>query len=131
MENKSTFFKTNKKTSPTQKKRFHRISWFLASLIFIALFVLLIIYYAPQSSVTIANFHVTCLVFFFILLFCALFSLTTVISKSKKHGFLIGLFTVIYLLFRLNHLTHPFFLILLLALFFVLELMVSNRNGVK
>jgi hypothetical protein len=68
---------------------------------------------------------------FFILLTIFLFSLGSYVFKSIKHGILIAGFAVTYLIFRLNHLTNPFFLVLLLALFFVLELFVSSRNGTK
>jgi len=68
---------------------------------------------------------------FFVLLAIFLFSAGSYILKSKMHGVLISSFVGIYLLFRLNHLTHPFFLILLLALFFVLELFISSKNNSK
>jgi hypothetical protein len=71
------------------------------------------------------------LILFFLLLTVFLFSAGSYIFKSKKHGILIAIFVITYLLFRLNNLTHPFFLILLLALFFTLEMLVSNRNGSK
>lgn len=75
--------------------------------------------------------HIQPLIIFFPLFAIFLFSAGSYIFKSKKHGVLIAGFAIIYLLFRLNHLTHPFFLILLLALFFVLELFVSSKNNAK
>jgi len=66
---------------------------------------------------------------FFLLLALFLFSLGSYLFKSKIHGALIAMFVIIYLLFRLNNLTHPFFLVLLLALFFTLEMVTSNKNG--
>ncbi|HVA96521.1 MAG TPA: hypothetical protein VND99_02610 [Candidatus Acidoferrales bacterium] len=68
---------------------------------------------------------------FFLLLALFLFSIGSYIFKSIKHGILIAGFVIIYLTFRLNHLTNPFFLVLLLALFFVLELLVSSRGNSK
>lgn len=68
------------------------------------------------------------LIIFFLLLTSFFFSIGSYIFKSKAHGILISGVILAYLLMRLNNLTHPFFLILLLALFFVLELMVSSRK---
>ncbi len=68
---------------------------------------------------------------FFVLLAIFLFSIGSYIFNSKTHGILIAGFVIIYLLFRLTHLTHPFFLILLLALFFSLEMFVSSRGNSK
>lgn len=71
------------------------------------------------------------LILFFVLLGMFLFSIGAYLFKNKAHGVLIAGLVIIYLLLRLNHLTHPFFLILLLALFFVLELFISNRDNSK
>lgn len=65
---------------------------------------------------------------FFILAAIAFFCLGTYLLKNKAHGILIAGFVITYLLFRLNHLDHPFFLIILVALFLVLELFVSSRK---
>ena len=71
------------------------------------------------------------LLVFFILVAIFLFSTGSYIFKSKTHGVLIAGLVITFLLFRLSHLTHPFFLILLLALFFTLEMLVSNRGNSK
>lgn len=71
------------------------------------------------------------LLLFFLVLTIFLFSLGTYIFKSKTHGVLIAGLVIIYLIFRLNQLTHPFFLIMLLALFFTLEMLVSSRGNSK
>jgi len=68
---------------------------------------------------------------FFILIAIFFFSLGTYILKSKAHGILIAGLVLTYLLFRLTNLTHPFFLIILLALFFTLEMFVSSRGNSK
>ena len=68
------------------------------------------------------------LIVFFILVAISFFSLGTYAFKSKVHGFLIAGLIITYLLFRLYNLTNPFFLILLLALFFSLEMLVSSRK---
>jgi hypothetical protein len=128
MENKSTFLKTTKKNPSIKRNKFHRILWLGLSIVFIALFVLLILYQSPESTMTFMVFHLTNLIFFFILLFLIFFSSATCITKSKIHGILFGSFIVIYFLFLLNHLTNLFFLILLLALFITLELFVINKR---
>jgi len=71
------------------------------------------------------------LIIFFLLVAIFFFSIGTYIFKSKTHGLLIAGTVITYLLFRINHLTNPFFLILLLALFFTLEMLVSNSGNSK
>ncbi len=68
------------------------------------------------------------MILFFVLMLFSLFGLGAYLFKSKIHGILIGSFVVIYLIFLLNHLTNLFFLLLLLALFFTLELFISNKK---
>lgn len=73
-------------------------------------------------------FQIPILVIFFIVLALFIFSLCSYGFNSKIHGGLITGFVIIYLIFRLTHLTNLFFLILLLALFITLELFFSNRR---
>ncbi len=96
----------------------------------ISLFSLGFLVYAidPNFQINILTLSIPMLPIFMILLFATLFFLGSFAFKSKTHGVLIGVFVIIYLLFRLNHLTHPFFLILLFALFLTLELFVSYRR---
>ncbi len=83
----------------------------------------------PNLSFPLEKFiQVSIIILFFLLLAIFLFSLCSYAFKSKAHGVLIASFFVIYFLFRLNHLTNPFFLILLIALFVTLELFVSNKK---
>lgn len=84
--------------------------------------------WANLPTVFVSFVHIPILIAFFSLLALFLFSVTTYIFKSKKHGILLAIFVTTYLLFRLNHLTHPFFLILLLALFFTLEMLLSGKE---
>jgi len=128
MENKITFFKTVKKTLPIKRNKFHWIFWSLLSIIFTGLFIIVVMYFSPKSNITLMNVRFSSLIPFLFFLFCMLFSWITLITKSKAHGILIACFFVIYLLFRLNRLTDPFFLILLLALFVTLELFISNKR---
>jgi hypothetical protein len=84
--------------------------------------------YPPNVQPIIFSYSVPLLHIFILLLFSTLFCLGSFAFKSKSHGFLIATFTSIYLVFRLNNLTHPFFFILLFGLFVSLELFVSYRK---
>lgn len=77
-----------------------------------------------QFPISIANLHenVSILYLFFILLCSFLFCFITFLFKSIVHGILIAIFITLYLIFRLNGLTDPFFLILLAAICLTLEL---------
>lgn len=68
----------------------------------------------------------TPLALFFFLLFLSFYSLFGYIFNNNRRGLLISLFFCSYLLLRLNHLTQPFFLILLFSLFLSLELFFSR-----
>jgi hypothetical protein len=89
---------------------------------------LLIYFVSPTSNYTIAWLQLTAVPLFFCLLFLFVYSLISYLFKSKVHGVLTALISVTYLLFRENSLTHPFFGLLLLALFFVLELLFTYRK---
>src|SRR6266568_3929289 len=90
----------------------------------------LIYFFPPNSSLTLDKFtQISPLILFFVLVTIVLFSIGSYLLNSKKKGILIAGFVIIFLLFRLTHLTHPFFLILLLALFFSLEMFVSSRGN--
>jgi hypothetical protein len=95
----------------------------------LSLFVLsaLILFFPPGWILDIGYWKLEILYVFFPLLFLFLFFIGTYLFKSKKHGFFIGLFVMLYLIMRLNSLTHPFFFILLAGLFLTLELMVSRK----
>jgi len=73
-------------------------------------------------------FFLPSMILFFVLLWLSLFGIGSCAFKSKIHGILIGSFVIVYLTFRLNHLTNLFFLLLLFALFVTLELFVSNKK---
>jgi len=74
-----------------------------------------------------SNFAFSVIPLFFILLFTSCFFLSSFLFKNRQQGILIGIFASCYLLFRLQDLTHPFFLFLLLALFLTLELFLKRR----
>lgn len=125
---KIPFLKINKNHLTSKRNKFHRIFWLFLSCIFLASFILLIFYFSPTWYFPLLTIRITGIIFFFILLFLTLFSLVAFIFKSKIHGVLVGTFVIIYLIFRLNHLTSPFFVIMLLALFVTLELFASNKR---
>jgi len=120
------------KHDPFAKKILHkrkRNIWLLvASLVSLATFIAFIILVPPNSVIQIIWLSISILPIFFLLLSLVLFFMASYIFKSVKHGILLFLFVLIYLIFRLNNLTHPFFLILLIALFLTLELLVSYRK---
>ena len=91
----------------------------------------IIISVPPDFFWNILSFKLSVQYAFFFLLFSFLFFTGSSIFKSKKHGLLIGLFVCIYLWMRQNKLSHPFFLIILIAIFLVLELLLSGRNETR
>src|SRR5476651_2004601 len=129
-------------TIPMRQKKTHLL---LPSLAIISLLALAsLIYFLPPNLILSLPQNMTDLSFglnkyieispfiiFFILVTLFLFSAGTYLFKKKAHGILITGLVVIYLIFRLSHLTHPFFLIILLALFFTLEMFVSSRGNLK
>lgn len=109
-----------------QRKR--PLSYLIVS---IALFVLLawiVMFLSPTGQISLSILAIPILPIFLLLLFLFLFSLGTYIFKNKLQGLLIGLFVVSFFLFRLTNLTHPFFFILLAALFLTVELMITYRK---
>lgn len=121
------FFKQNSEKHLLLKRRRNPFMLVLFCLFLFSLGILLL-YFPPTSYYNIGGFHITLLPVFFFFLFGVFFSGGAFLFKSKSHGILFGLFIVIYLILRINNLTHPFFLILLFALFLTLELMVSYRK---
>jgi hypothetical protein len=90
--------------------------------------VLSVLLIPPTMTFTVAAQQLSVVPLFLCLLFFFLFFLSTYIINSKIHGVLIAAFVVCYLLFRLNNLTHPLFLLLLTAIFIVLELFFSFKK---
>jgi len=72
--------------------------------------------------------HFPLLPVFFILLFLFVFSLIAYLLNNARRGLFAAFFITTYLLLRFFHLTHIFFLIILIALFFTLELLFTNRK---
>src|SRR4051812_32519247 len=110
-------------------RRKRPVKFLLLSIVSLVSLSLLIYHLPPTYNFSLLNSQLSTLYLFFLLLFLFLFSLITFISKSIKHGILIALFFPIYLLFRINNLTHPFFFLLLFGLFMTLEfLFAANRR---
>lgn len=120
-------------------KRKKRPIWLLVlSSLLLASLVYLVLNFPPTHKFTIYNLsfdpwlrtkgQFTILPLFFILLFSTLYSLFTALLSNKRRGLLIALFFSIYLILRLINLTHPFFLILLIALFGGIEIFFVKRK---
>lgn len=114
------------KTSLHRKKR--PINLLMLSLLSFVGLGLLIFFFQPTAHFSLFILQLPVLPFFFVLLFFSCYGLCSYLFKSRRHGILITCFVIIYLLFRLNNLTHPFFLIILAALFLTVELLFSYRK---
>ncbi len=91
----------------------------------------LIFYFPPTYQLLIYKYHISILYLFFISLFFFLYFTGAFILKSKKHGFFIAFFAISYLIFRLNNLTDPLFLFLLIALFLTVEFLFTRNYDKK
>ena len=100
----------------------------LLGILFLLLFILIISLFSPNQPLRIFTTDIPLLPFFFLFFFLSVYFLATYIFASKKHGLLLGLFFIIYLIFRQNDLTHPLFLVLLIGLFLILELLFSRKS---
>jgi len=89
----------------------------------------LIVFFPPTLTLQIAQLALPVFYILFPILFLFLFSLVTYFFRSSKHGLLLATFVNIYLIFRLNNLTHLFFLVLLFALFLILELLFARKKA--
>jgi hypothetical protein len=105
-------------------------SFLLVTLSIVSMFALgsLVYFVPPTFKLTLGTLQIPIIFLFFLLLFVFLFAIGSFLFKSKIHGILIALLAIVYLVFRLNNLTHPFFAVLLLALFLVLELLFTYRK---
>lgn len=88
----------------------------------------LILNFDPTRKFSVLSSRFSVLPAFFPLLFLCIFSLTAYILNNSRRGLFAALFVTSYLLLRFFHLTHLFFLLLLIALFFTLELLFLNRK---
>lgn len=113
-------------TSNMRRKR--PLKYLALSILSLASISGVIYFLTPSQLLPILNYKLSVMNLFLPVLFLFIFSTTTYISKSSKHGVLLGLFMVSIISFKLNNLTHPFFFLLLAALFLVLELMFAYRK---
>jgi hypothetical protein len=90
----------------------------------------LIYFFPPDYKVQIPILDLSFLIshLSFPLLFLFIFSTATYLTKSTKHGVLLGLFAISALGLKLTNLTHPFFFLLLAGFFLMLELLISNQK---
>ena len=103
-------------------KRRKKPIWLLfLGFLFLVLFLYLIVFFSPESSINM-------LPFFFILIFTSLFFLFFFLLSNFRRGIFIGLFVSVYLLLRFLDLTHIFFAIMLLILFITLEMFFSYKK---
>ena len=119
-------------------RRKRRPVWLLVvSLLSLASLIYLILNFPPSHKFTILdlkiassayNLQFTILPIFFLLTFAFCFSLFAFLLNNKRRGLFFGLFVLTILVLRLNHLLHPFFLILLLAFFITLDLLSNSRK---
>ncbi len=84
--------------------------------------------FPPDKNLKILNFSIPTVPIFFALFFIAIYELFTFILNNQRQGFLISLFATIYLILRFFKLTHPFFAILIIALFVTFELAFKRRT---
>lgn len=119
-------FHSKEKESISKRKR--SLIFLIAGIVLLLGTGAIVYYIDPAYKINFLNYPLSLLPVFLILVFTTLFFLSSYAFKSKTHGVLIGMFVITYLIFRLNGLTHPFFFILLFALFLTLELFVSYRR---
>src|SRR3972149_8387684 len=107
-------------------RRRRQIRFLAVSFLLLVALIYLIWNFPPSFQFSIFNFSI--LPLFFTLFFLFIYFLFSFILANKRRGFLIGLFAIIFLFLRLNYLTEPFFLILLLILFGSVELLFAKRK---
>lgn len=111
---------------PKRNKR--SITWLLIAIVSFLLTCGLLYFFTPNQKVVSILPQFTTMAIFFLLLGSTLFSLGTYVFKNKAHGTLIAVFVLSCFFFLLQDLRHPFFFIMLFALFLTLELFVSYRK---
>jgi len=100
----------------------------LLSILSLGTLAYLVLNYSPSENLLLITYHLSLIPVSLLLLFLFIFSLFGSVLKSKRRGFLLGLLVISYLFLRLNGLTSPFFVILLLILFGAVELFFVKRS---
>lgn len=106
----------------------NRVLSFLGLFVSLILLIGLIFYFPPTSSLPLGFFSLPVLILFFPLVTVFLFCLITILSKRPIFGILVSVLSTIYLIFRMNGLTHPFFLFLLVALLITFLLFLKKEK---
>lgn len=101
---------------------------FGVSLFLIGLLAYFILNFSPDKNFLILNMPLPTLPVFFSLFFVSIYEMLTFLLNNQRRGFLISFFATIYLILRFNHLTHPFFSILILALLVTFDLTFKRRG---
>ena len=109
-----------------RKKR--NLSFLIVGLIELAAIAYLVLNISPDKNLSLFNIAISSVFTLFVLLSSSLFFLVSFILNDQRQGFLISFFATLYLILRLNRLTHPLFLILIIAIFVTLELLFKKRK---
>lgn len=109
------------------KKKF--IVNFLFGILFLIASIVSIIAFPPDHIFNIYDINIPATALFYLILFLTIYFLITSFLSNQKHGILIALFTIVYLIFRQYNLRNPLFLFLLLALFLTFEFLFSGSRS--
>lgn len=85
---------------------------------------------SPSASYDLGFLSLSILLAFFPLFFFFTFGAITLVFKRPIFGILVGVFLVVLMLFRMNGLSHPLFLVLILGLF-VTSLLFFRKDSTK
>lgn len=110
-----------------KKQPYFSIIWGSISML---LCIVAVFFFPPTHRFYLAGVPLPILPLFFSLLFLGILGITQFFFHTPKHGIFLGSLCIIYLLFQLNSLTHPFFLLLLVALFVALELLFAPQKKI-
>lgn len=100
----------------------------VAGIISLGLLIFFVLSFPPDKNLNVLSFSISLIPIFFVLLLISAYELFSFALNNQRQGFLISFFATLYLILRLNKLTHPFFLILLIAIFITLELLFRKRK---
>ncbi|HKC14485.1 MAG TPA: hypothetical protein VKC89_00755 [Patescibacteria group bacterium] len=98
------------------------------SLAFFGILIYFVLNFSPDKNFSVFNFSLPPLPAFFVLFFIAIYEFFTFLFNNQRRGFFISIFATLYLILRFNKLTHPFFAILILALFVTFELLFRRKR---
>lgn len=99
----------------------------VAGLAALSLLIYLTLNFSPDKNVRVLNVPLPSIPLFLALFFVTVYEVVKFLLDQRR-GFLIAFFAVLYLILRLNNLTHPFFAFLILAIFITFELLLRKRK---